>query len=181
MRLSFPELLIRAAVLLAALSALAGGAAQARSPEALACAVQRAPAGLDARLADAMLAQQSDGPALRDLQNVVDRCGDDQFMDDAARKAYFSYAMGRMARDVLGDRLQAAGVPHALIDDALDIGPGKANNPAEQITQGDLRRITIAMTDAGINPASVTPQAWALINAYISATAAMFDGQRKLE
>jgi kynureninase len=72
-------------------------------------------------------------------------------------------------------------IPAALIDKALDIGPGNANNPATQVTQGDLRRVSIALTEAGKDPAKVTPVGWGLITAWIAATAQMFDALRVLD
>jgi hypothetical protein len=111
----------------------------------------------------------------------VDRCAADQFLNDKQREAYFGYVMGRMARDGLDARLAGEDIPAALIDKALDIGPGNANNPATQVTQGDLRRVSIALTEAGKDPAKVTPVGWGLITAWIAATAQMFDALRVLD
>ncbi|BEV00652.1 hypothetical protein [Novosphingobium olei] len=169
---------------LVALALLAGAqGAQARSPEALACAVKAAPVGLDARVADAIVAQDPDRnrPVIDELRRVVEGCARDQFLDAKQTDAYVDYTLGRMGRDVLDARLAAIGIPVSLIDDALDIGPGKTNNPAEKVTQGDLNRITTALRDAGQDPAAVTPDGWRLITAWIAATANMFDGLRRLD
>jgi len=157
--------------------------AHARAPQALACAVIAAPDGLDAQLAESVLnldAERSK-PALDTLHALVDRCAADQFLNDKERAAYFGYVLGRMARDGLDARLGAEGIPSALIDSALDIGPGNANNPATQVTQGDLRRVTTALADAGHDPVKVTPVGWGLITAWITATAQMFDALRVLD
>lgn len=170
--------------LLAALALVVGAqGAQARSPEALACAVKAAPAGLDARVADVIVAQDPDRgrPTLDELRSVVDACAHDQFLNDKQTEAFFDYTLGRMGRDVLDARLSEVAIPVALIDDALDIGPGRANNPAEKVTQGDLNRITLALREAGKDPAAVTPDGWRLISAWIAATATMFDGLRRLD
>lgn len=173
----------RSGLLFASALCAAGGVAQARAPEALACAVQAAPAGVDSRVADVIVSQDPERgrPALDELRAVIDVCARDQFLDDKQREAYFDYTLGRMGRDVLDSRLAAEGVPVALIDDALDIGPGKANNPAEKVTQGDLNRVSNALRDAGKDPAQVSVEGWRLINAWISATASMFDALRKLD
>ena len=157
--------------------------AQARAPQALACAVIAAPEGLEAQLADSVLSLDAERskPALATLHGLVDRCAADQFLPDKEREAYFGYVLGRMARDGLDPRLKAEGVPSALIDTALDIGPGNANNPATQVTQGDLRRVANALSDAGHDPAKVTPVGWGLISAWIVATAQMFDALRVLD
>lgn len=157
--------------------------AQARPPQALACAIIAAPEGLDGQLAETMLTLDAERskPALDSLQRLADRCAADQFLTDKQREAYFGYALGRMARDGLDARLAAEGIPAALIDTALDIGPGNANNPATQVTQGDLRRVSIALTEAGRDPAKVTPVGWGLITAWIAATAQMFDALRVLD
>jgi hypothetical protein len=75
-------------------------AAQARSPEALACAIKAAPPELDARLADVVLAADpdKDKPTTDALHTLVDRCADDQFLNAKERTAYFDYTLGRMAR-----------------------------------------------------------------------------------
>lgn len=159
--------------------------AMARPPEALACAIMAAPAGLDARLADAVLVNDPAAPevqpALAELRAVTDRCAADQFLKREEREAYFSYALGRMARDVLDTRLSAVGVRSLVLDEALDIGPGRANNPAEKVTQGDLRRVAEALTAAGTDPESMGAEGWKLVTAWIVATAAMFDGLRALD
>ncbi|EGD59140.1 hypothetical protein Y88_1202 [Novosphingobium nitrogenifigens DSM 19370] len=160
-----------------------GGQALARPPEALACALQAAPAGLDARIADVILSQDRarGRPALDDLRALTDRCSDDQFLTPHQHDSYFSYVYGRMGRDVLDTRLTAEGIPSAIVDQALDIGPGNANNPAEKVTEGDLRLVAEALGKAGHDPARVTPRGWALITAWIVATATMFDGLRDLD
>jgi hypothetical protein len=158
-------------------------AAQARAPQALACAVIAAPEGLDAQLADSMLTldEARSKPALDTLHALVDRCAADQFLGQKERDAYFGYVLGRMARDGLDSRLKAEGIPSDLIDKALDIGPGNANNPATQVTQGDLRRVSTALSESGRDPAKVTPVGWGLITAWIAATAQMFDALRVLD
>jgi hypothetical protein len=165
------------------LTLVAPSAASARAPQALACAILAAPPGLEAQLADSVLAADPERskPALDALHGLVDRCADDQFLSPKEREAYFGYVLGRMARGGLDPRLTAEGVPSALIDTALDIGPGNANNPATQVTQGDLRRVSTALADAGRDPAKVTPVGWGLITAWITATAQMFDAQRLLD
>ena len=173
---------MRRAALLLALAAIPFSA-QARPPQALACAVIAAPEGLDAQLADSMLTldEARSKPAMDTLHALVDRCAADQFLNDKQRDAYFGYAHGRMARDGLDAKLKAEGLPSELIDKALDIGPGNANNPATQVTQGDLRRVSTALAEAGQDPAKVTPVGWGLITAWIAATAQMFDALRVLD
>jgi hypothetical protein len=171
----------RRLVLLSAM--LCAGGAQARPPEALACALQRAPAGLDARVADVILSRDDERgkPALDEVRALSDACAEDQFLSPRQRDSYYRYVIGRMGRDVLDSRLAAAGLPSAVIDQALDIGPGNANNPAEKVTEGDLRLVSEAMARAGHDPALITPVGWGLISGWIIATAQMFDGLRDLD
>jgi len=140
---------------------LMAGQAQARPPEALACALQAAPAGLDARVAEVIVSRDDERgkPALDEVRALTDACAEDQFLTPRQRDAYYIYVIGRMGRDVLDARLAAVGLPSAVIDRALDIGPGNANNPAAKVTQGG----------------------WGLITAWIIATANMFDGLRDLD
>ena len=169
--------------LFAALAVLAGAQAHARPPEAMACAIIAAPPGLDARIADVVVSQDNDRgrPALNELRAITDQCGVDQFLSPKQRDAYFTYTLGRMARDVLDGRLAAQGLSAALVDRALDIGPGNANNPADKVTEGDLRHVAAALAESGKDPATVTAPEWGLITAWIAATAQMFDGQRGLD
>jgi hypothetical protein len=172
---------LRAGLLLLALAAPT--LAQARAPQALACAIIAAPEGLDAQLAESVVnvdAERSK-PALDTLHVLVNRCAADQFLSDKESEAYFGYALGRMARDGLDAQLAGEGISSALIDTALDIGPGNANNPATKVTQGDLRRVSTALAEAGHDPVNVTPVGWGLITAWITATAQMFDARRVLD
>jgi len=163
--------------------ALLASPAAARPPEALACALQAAPPGLDARVADVIVSRDTahGGPALADLRALTDRCAADQFLTANQRDAYFTYVLGRMGRDAIDGRLARLGLPPALIDQALDIGPGNANNPADKVTEGDLRTVADAMAAAGHDPARITKDGWALITAWIVATANMFEGLRNLD
>ena len=172
---------MRAGLLLLALAAPT--LAQARAPQALACAIIAAPEVLDAQLAESVVnvdAERSK-PALDTLHVLVNRCAADQFLSDKESEAYFGYALGRMARDGLDAQLAGEGISSALIDTALDIGPGNANNPATKVTQGDLRRVSTALAEAGHDPVNVTPVGWGLITAWITATAQMFDARRVLD
>jgi hypothetical protein len=171
-----------------ALLALAMGLASpwpalARPPETMACAVKAAPEGLDQKVADAILAPGTpDANATQaDLRAITDACAAEQLLGEKQREAFFSYSWGRMGRDALDGRLAALGIRSVLVDQALDIGPGNANNPADKVTQGDLRIVGEALDKAGKPPASVTSQGWQLITAWIVATALMFDGQRDLD
>jgi hypothetical protein len=157
--------------------------AQARPPEALACALQAAPPGLDARVADVLISQDDERgkPALDEVRALSDVCAQDQFLTPKQRDAYYLYVIGRMGRDVVDTRLSKLGLPSAVIDQALDIGPGNTNNPAQKVTQGDLRRVMDAMRSTGHDPARITPDGWGLINAWIVATANMFDGLRDVD
>ncbi|NMN88898.1 hypothetical protein [Novosphingobium sp. SG916] len=157
--------------------------AGARPPETLACGVKAAPEGLDIRVADAILVPGTPtaNATQADLRAITDACAADQLLNDKQREAYFSYTWGRMGRDALDGRLAALGIRSGLIDQALDIGPGNTNNPADKVTQGDLRIVGEALDKAGKPPASVTAQGWELITGWIVATALMFDGQRDLD
>lgn len=167
----------------ALLALLLPATAQARPPEALACALQAAPQGLDAEVANVFVSRDPERgkPVLDRVRHLTDACADDQFLSAKQRDAYYSYALGRMGRDAIDVRLAAQGVPSAVIDQALDIGPGNANNPATEVTQGDLRRVAGALSAAGHDPAKITPEGWGLITAWIIATAQMFDGLRDLD
>jgi hypothetical protein len=157
--------------------------ASARPPEVLACAIKAAPDGLEARVADVIITRDGErgSAALDELRALTDHCADDGFMTPKERGAYYLYAMGRMGRDEIDSRLAALGLPSAVIDQALDIGPGNANNPADKVTEGDLRLVSEAMTRAGHDAARITPDGWMLITGWIVATAHMFDGLRDLD
>jgi hypothetical protein len=163
--------------------ALVAAPASARPPEALACAMQAAPEGLEARVADVIVTRdgQRGSQALDELRVLTDHCAEDQFMSAKERGAYFTYIMGRMGRDEIDTRLGALGLRSRVIDQALDIGPDNTNNPADKVTQGDLRLVAEAYGKAGHDPATITAEGWTLITAWIVATAHMFDGLRDLD
>ncbi len=86
---------------------LAATPACARPPEALACALQAAPPGLDAQVADVLISQDDERgkPALDEVRALSDVCAQDQFLNPKQRDAYYLYVIGRMGRDVLDTRL----------------------------------------------------------------------------
>lgn len=168
---------------LLAMALVAAPPVVARPPDVMACAIKAAPEGLEARVGAAMLAPGTPAAAQTqaDVRALSDACAYEQLLSDVQREAYFGYTWGRMGRDALDGRMAALGISSALIDTALDIGPGNTNNPAEQVTRGDLRRVGEALDAAGKPQASVTSEGWQLITAWIMATAQMFDGQRQLD
>jgi|GEM_PF-871284 hypothetical protein len=171
-------------VLLGAASGLlAPATVLARPPEVMACAVKAAPPGIEERVADAILTPgtPASNATQADVRAITDACAYDQLLTMPQHEAYFSYSWGRMGRDALDARLAAEGIGSAVIDRALDIGPGNTNNPAAEVTKGDLRIVGEALDAAGKAQASVTSRGWQLITAWITATAMMFSGQRDLE
>ena len=173
--------MIRGFVLAAAL--LAGSPAFAQSEDLLECTTMQVTPAFRDKIADAMLAEDSpEADALvGQLVTVSDECAARYALAEAKREHYFAYTVSRLPHDAFAARLGTAGISAAVIDEALDFGPGRTN----PVISGDLSRDQVealveALAANDVDVDKVGPSSWELVGAYSAATSLMWQALAKL-
>jgi len=169
----------RAAILLA----LGAAPALAQSDELLECpSAQITPAFRD-KIADAMLGPESaESDALFvHLAGVTQGCAARHGLAGDKGEAYFTYALGRLPHDALIGRLDKAGISAAVLDDALDFGPGRSNPVISgDLDPAQLGKLVAALAANGVNLDQVSAASWELVGVYAAATSLMWQAHAQL-
>ena len=169
----------RAALLLALLAAPAA----AQSEDLLECtSTQVTPAFRD-KITDGMLGPESPATdALFDhLGEVTEGCAQRHGLSDDKHESYFTYAIGRLSRDALIERLAKAGISAAVIDEAFDFGPGLSNPVITgALAPGESEKLVAALTANGVAVESLPGASWELVGAYLAASSLMWQARAKL-
>ena len=171
----------RLALLLAL--ALAPAPALAQADDLLECATARVTPAFRDKIADAMLAEESEeGDALfAELARVADLCATRFALPADKGAAYFEYTVARLPHDAFTARLGQAGISAAVLDEALDFGAGRTN----PVIAGDLApehigKLVAALAANGVDVEALPQQSWELVGAYAAATSLMWQSLAKL-
>jgi len=174
---------VKTALASAILLALFAMPAVAQSDELLECPSARVTPAFRDKIAAAMLAADSpESDALfAQLATVTEACAGQNGLAADRREAYFTYAMARLPRDTFIVRLGQAGIAAAVVDEALDFGPGRTNPVITgALDKAQLARLNEALGAQGARAGRVSDDDWQLIGAYAAATSLMWQSRGKL-
>ena len=162
---------------------LGASPALAQSDDLLECTTMQVTPAFRDKIADAMLAEDSpETDALfGQLATVSDECAARHGLVDGKHEHYFAYTVSRLPHDAFTARLGKAGISAAVIDEALDFGPGRTN----PVISGDLSRDQVealveALAANDVDVDKVAPSSWELVGAYSAATSLMWQALAKL-
>jgi phage terminase large subunit-like protein len=168
---------------LALLLALVPAPALAEPDDLLECATARVTPAFRDKIADAMLAEESEeGDALfAELARVADECVTRFALPADKGEAYFAYTVARLPHDAFTARLGQAGISAAVLDEALDFGAGRTN----PVITGDLapdqvEKLVAALAANGVDVEAVPQASWELVGAYAAATSLLWQSRAKL-
>ena len=157
--------------------------ALADSEDLLECTTQEVTPAFRGKIADAMLAAESpESDALfEQLATVSETCAARNGLAKDKGEAYFTYSIARLPHDAFTARLGDLGISAAVLDEALDFGPGRTN----PVITGDLEpaqieRIVAALAANGVAVDTVPQSSWEMVGAYAAATSLMWQAQGKL-
>ena len=168
---------------LVALVAAIATPALAASEDLLECTTQEVTPAFRGKIADAMLAAESpEADALFvQLASVAETCAGRYGLAKDKGEAYFTYSIARLPHDAFTARLGDLGISAAVLDEALDFGPGRTNpvisgdfNPAQ------IERIVAALAANGVAVDTVPQSSWEMVGAYAAATSLMWQARAKL-
>ena len=140
------------------------------------CPARAAPSGFSQRIARAQLgtANQQELDTVNALYvKVADRCAQRTGVPPALRDAYRNYAVFRLIHDGAALELRAAKIPTTVIEQVMDVGPGRANPAMDSLSESQAGRIYAALLDNHVPTAAVKDGTWAMIRTYAVATSKM--------
>jgi hypothetical protein len=167
---------------LAAMTLVAPMAAQAQDGAKLDCAISATTPEFRNALAQTMMAKSDNRDALlAQLARTTRTCANQAGFSEDQGRIYFDYTLHRINREWLIPELAKYSLDAALIDRALDFGPGRAN-PDLSGGMSDERGNAIldAFTAAGVTITDVPKEAWGLVGAYAAATSAYWRARSQL-
>ena len=171
-------------ILVAALIGASFPAAAQAMPEGVReCPYGMLPAtGFEVQLADALLHTGSNDadPYMNQIGNAVIACATQHDVAEDKIETWFSYVVGETAMPVYAARLKQAKIPTAPILSALEIGPGQANLPLDNMTDADEDRVLAALGKAGVRTENLTEAQQALIGTYAAMAAFYYVGLDRL-
>ena len=169
---------------LALLLALMPAPALAQTEDLLECTTARVTPAFRDKIADAMLAEESpEGDALfAELAKVADDCATRFALPADKGEAYFAYTVARLPHDAFTARLGRAGISAAVLDEALDFGPGRTNPVITgDLAPGQVEKLVAGLAANGVEVERVAQPSWELVGAYAAATSLLWQSLAKLQ
>ena len=170
------------AALCATLIAVVPLAAVARDQQQLDCPVAGVPAGLASGMVDKLFVTTQPAPEMfAALREGVARCADRFSISQDLRQEYFTYALARLIREELAERIARAGVPAGAVDKVADFGPGRSNPVITAMSDEQGEKLVVAVAATGVDVTKLTEATWNLVGGYIGAASQQYASLRKLE
>jgi hypothetical protein len=173
--------LLAAAVL--ASSALPG-IASAQEGEKFDCVVASIPSETRASIGDAMAGGgdvASREALFKDLGTVTDACVARHGITDEQKGIYFDYSLARISREWLAADIGKLDLPPAVVDKALDFGPGGANpDLSGDMTEEQVMKIVQAYIESGVDIDKIDGAVWEKVGAYAAATSIYWNKRKQL-
>jgi hypothetical protein len=168
-----------AALALAALT----GAAAAQDGEKLDCVALSVPGDTKDRIGEAM-AGSGDEPSrealFKELASITDACVTRHGIGAEQKGPHFDYSLARISREWLANDIAALDLSTAVVDKALDFGPGGANpDLSTEMSEEQIMKIVQAYVEAGVDIEKVDGAVWEKVGAYAAATS-IYWNKRKL-
>lgn len=160
------------------------GAALAQDGAKLDCATASVDADLKSSLGAAMAGggdETTRDALFEQLGAAVDRCVADQGIANTQRSDYYDYSLARIAREWLIGDIATTGLSAAVVDKALDFGPGRANpDLTGDMDDAQIMAIVQAYIDSGVDIEKVDSSVWEKVGAYAAATSIYWNKRQRL-
>ena len=101
-------------------------------------------------------------------------CGKITGLGTGQLDAYRTYIIHRLMVDGFSRELAALGIPPGLVDQVMDIGPGRANLPFNGLNDAQADKLFAALAAKGIDTEKVPDRAFTLVGPYAVATSLMY-------
>lgn len=115
------------------------------------------------------------------LGTIVDGCVEKHKIADTDKGIYFDYSLARISREWLVGDIAKANLKAAIVDKALDFGPGGANpDLSGEMTEEQINKIVQAYIADGVDIEKVDQSVWERVGAYAAATSIYWNKRNAL-
>jgi len=169
----------RISALAGVFAAMAASPAMAHDQEQLDCIVRATPMEVRGGLVDATLLEGTgenlaDDARVEQFYDAAMACIDEIGIDPARQIAYLTYAEARVFQVEMAARLAGRGISTAVIDQALDYGPGLTNPVIDMPTDGQTEAVAMSLLLDGVDVDALPQEVWEDIGTYLAATSATY-------
>lgn len=107
----------------------------------------------------------------KQLATITDGCVTRHGISEDQKAIYFDYSLARISREWLVPEVAKYSLSTAIVDKALDFGPGRANpDLTGEMTEDQIGAIVQGYIDSGVDIEKIDGAAWEKVGAYAAAT-----------
>ena len=158
--------------------------AQALTRKQLDCPARAVKPEVASRISELILADKDSNPELDKhwdtLDAVAAACMKQTKVPAAQKDAYYEYAKLSATRSAFLQRIAAAGIKPALLDETMDVGPGRANPVITELKDEQVEKLIAAITASGIDIAKMDEEIWPVVGGYLPLTSRVFQLEKEL-
>lgn len=156
----------------------------AQEGEKFDCVIASVPVETRASIGAAMAGAGDDASRdvlFKQLSTVTEGCIAKHGIAEAQKADYFDYSLARISREWLVGDIAKLNLSSAIVDTALDFGPGKTNpDLSTDMSEGQIMTIVQAYIDSGVDIEKVDEAAWEKVGAYAAATSIYWNKRKQL-
>lgn len=172
------------AAAVAALALTLAAPAQALTRKQLDCPAKAVKPDVASRLSELVLADKENDPELDQqwdkLDAVVAACMKQTKVPAAQKDAYYEYAKLSATRTGFVQRITAAGIKPSLLDETMDVGPGRTNPVITDLKDEQVEKLIAAITASGIDILKMDEGIWPVVGGYLPLTSRVFQLEKEL-
>ncbi len=148
------------------------------------CVTNESSPALKASLGAAMAGAGDDASRdalFKQLATITDGCVTRHGITEAQKPTYFDYSLARISREWLVGDIAKLNLSSAVVDKALDFGPGKTNpDLSGEMNDDQIMTIVQAYIDSGVDIEKVDATVWEKVGAYAAATSIYWNKRQQL-
>lgn len=164
----------RISLIMIALASVAAAKPAGWTMQQRTCPLKQAPAGLAAEVVKSMLPGATEenisDAAAQQLADVALACARQTKVSKERIDPYIELATWQLTSAGLGDAAKAKGLDPAMLDTAMNVGPGGANPGFESLTDAQVTQLMVALKARGVNVEALPEDVWQLVGGYLEAT-----------
>lgn len=158
--------------------------AHALTRKQLDCPAKAVKPDVASRISELVLADKENDPELDQqwdkLDAVAAACMKQTKVPAAHKDAYYEYAKLSATRTGFVQRIAAAGIKPALLDETMDVGPGRANPVITDLKDDQVEKLIAAITASGVDVLKMDEKIWPVVGGYLPLTSRVYQLEKQL-
>ena len=110
-----------------------------------------------------------------DLRFKAAACAATHQIPETLRQPYLEYTFAALLMPASVDAMTSAGLPVAVVNRALNVGPTIRDFNGQPITEEEVETLIAALEAAGYSTASIQPRAWQTMGVYLGAARTYYE------